>query len=221
MDSTLAIAWLLCGVVVGLVASLLFGPLYRRRLAERHRLELAHSQQRRAYERLKAAHQELTERLEAADLRHSQVVAGLKRAHVAQMRALAEESNRLLTRSALLPGDGDNLISGTSFEEGRRRLRRRDWAQRSVRRRISWQTRCHQPGELTAGERACARAGVHWRSSRRRGGWAASPGSRSSEEGPGRVHKELMIRTLFLSANAGNVAPCRSTMHFCKDARRM
>lgn len=116
MDSTLALAWLICGAAVGFGVSLLFGPLHSRRLAEKARLELAHSQQRRAYERLKAAHQELTERLEAADLRHSQVVAGLKRAHVAQLRAMAEESNRLLTRHAPLPGDDDNLISGTSFE---------------------------------------------------------------------------------------------------------
>lgn len=116
MDTTLAIAWLVCGGVVGYGASLLFGPLYSRRLAEKAKTELAHSQQRRAYERLRTAHQELTERLEAADLRHSQAVAALKRAHVAQLRAMAEESNRLLTRSAPLPGDDDNLISGTSFE---------------------------------------------------------------------------------------------------------
>ena len=116
MDTTLALAWLICGAVVGFGISLLFGPFHARRLAEKTRLELAHSQQRRAYERLRSAHQELTERLEAADLRHAQAVAALKRAHVSQLRAMAEESNRLLTRQAPLPGGDDNLISGTSFE---------------------------------------------------------------------------------------------------------
>lgn len=119
MDNYLAIAWLACGIVIGYVLSLLFGPIHTRRQAARAKQELAQSQQRRSLERLRQQHQDLTQQLEAADRRHEQAVASLKRTHTAQLRAMAEESNRMLTRPGGLGGgqdDGDNVISGTSFE---------------------------------------------------------------------------------------------------------
>jgi len=115
MDTYLALAWLVCGIVIGYVASLLFGPIHTRRQAARAKQELAHSQQRRALERLRQQHQELSLQLEAADKRHEQAVASLKRTHTAQLRAMAEESNRMLTRPGGLGGAGD-VISGSSFQ---------------------------------------------------------------------------------------------------------
>lgn len=111
------IGWLLGGVVLGTCLGFALGRNHSKVKAQRAKLALADSQQRRALERLSENNRELKAQIEATGQRLSQVQDALKKQHSVELGALQDELSRV--RQQLIAysiSDGDERsVSATSF----------------------------------------------------------------------------------------------------------
>lgn len=121
MDTYLAIAWMLSGLVAGVVLGIWLNPSSGRHRAERARAAAQDQQHRRALDKLKASQQEVRAQLESATQRHARQIEMLKQAHAAELRAAEDELRDVrqqLGRLAMAAESG-GMISGTAFEPTR------------------------------------------------------------------------------------------------------
>jgi hypothetical protein len=121
INSLVGIAWLaasaLTGLVGGLALGLWLGPARVQMKSQRAKLAAADTQDRRAMERLREAHRELTQQLAATEQRHVRAVEVLSQAHASDLRALEDELRlaREQMHRLLEAGAEAQLISGTAF----------------------------------------------------------------------------------------------------------
>lgn len=111
------IAWPLGGLLLGAVLGFAVGRGRTKAKAQRAKLALADSQQRRALERLSETNRELKAQIEAAGNRQSQTVETLKKQHATEVSALQAELALLrqqLMAFSISEGD-DRSASPTSF----------------------------------------------------------------------------------------------------------
>lgn len=121
MDTYLAIAWMISGLVAGVVLGVWLNPSNGRHRAERARAAAQDQQHRRTLEKLKANQQEMNAQLESANQRHTRQVELLKQAHAAELRAAEDELRDVrqqLSRMAAA-AESSGMISGTAFEPTR------------------------------------------------------------------------------------------------------
>lgn len=111
------IAWLFAGLLLGAVLGFALGRGGSKAKADRAKLALADSQQRRALERLSENNRDLKAQLEAAGNRQSQTLEALKKLHQTEVGALQAELDLLrqqLMAYAISSGD-ERGASPTSF----------------------------------------------------------------------------------------------------------
>jgi hypothetical protein len=111
------IVWPLAGLLLGLLLGFGLGRGRNKIKAQRAKLALADSQQRRALERLSEVNRDLKAQLEAGGQRQSQTLEAVKKLHATELGALRDEL--ALTRQQLMAytiseGD-DRAVSSTSF----------------------------------------------------------------------------------------------------------
>lgn len=118
MDLFLSAAWLVCGAVVGAMLAIALGPMRAKKQAQQAKLALADGQQRRALERMRESHHELTEQIESLNRRNAQQIEALKHQHGIELRAAEDEIRRVREQvSRLLDvAEEGQVISGTSFQ---------------------------------------------------------------------------------------------------------
>lgn len=117
MDVYLALAWMLSGVIAGLVLGLWLNPSGARHRRDRARAAATELQQRRLIDKLKTGHEELSAQLASSSQRHDRQTEMLRQAHAAEMRAAEVELRHVreqLHRLASAAEDG-HVISGTAF----------------------------------------------------------------------------------------------------------
>lgn len=121
MDAYLAIAWMLSGLVAGVVLGVWLNPSSGRHRAERARSAAQDQQHRRAIDKLKASQQDVSAQLESATQRHARQMELLKQAHASELLAAEDELRevrRQLQRLSVVAESG-GMISGTAFEPTR------------------------------------------------------------------------------------------------------
>lgn len=111
------IIWPLAGLLLGLLLGFGLGFGRNKVKAQRAKLALADSQQRRALERLSETNRDLRAQIEAASQRQTQTLEAVKKLHATEIGALRDEL--ALTRQQLMAysiseGD-DRSASPTSF----------------------------------------------------------------------------------------------------------
>jgi hypothetical protein len=117
MNLVTEIVWLLGGLSVGAALGFALGRGRGMVKAQRAKLALADSQQRRALERLSENNRELKAQIEAAGQRLAQVQDALKKQHATEVTALQNELGSVrqqLMAYTISEGD-ERTVSATSF----------------------------------------------------------------------------------------------------------
>ncbi|MBP6674679.1 MAG: hypothetical protein KA185_05345 [Vitreoscilla sp.] len=117
MSFSVEIVWLLAGLLVGLLLGFGLGRGHNKVKAQRAKLALADSQQRRALERLSETNRDLKAQVEAASHRQSQTLEAVKKLHATEIGALRDElahTRQQLMAYSISDGD-DRVASPTSF----------------------------------------------------------------------------------------------------------
>jgi len=117
MSFSVEIVWLLAGLLVGSLLGFGLGRGRNKVKAQRAKLALADSQQRRALERLSEANRDLKAQIEAASHRQSQTLEAVKKLHSTEISALRDElahTRQQLMAYSISDGD-DRSVSSTSF----------------------------------------------------------------------------------------------------------
>ena len=113
MSFSVEIVWLLVGLLLGFG----LGRGHNKVKAQRAKLALADSQQRRALERLSETNRDLKAQIEAASHRQSQTLEAVKKLHATEIGALRDElahTRQQLMAYSISDGD-DRVASPTSF----------------------------------------------------------------------------------------------------------
>lgn len=120
MDPLIGLAWMGCGAVIGVVLTLVAGPVRQRRAAA-PRQTMADSQMRRALERMREEQHDLSAQLDAAEQRHARAMDALKLAHAREIGELEDQLRQEHRKMQALveATTKGHVISGTSFENTR------------------------------------------------------------------------------------------------------
>jgi C4-dicarboxylate-specific signal transduction histidine kinase len=121
MDAYLAIAWMISGLVAGVVLGVWLNPTRGRHRTERARAAAQDQQHRRTLDKLRASQREMNAQLESATQRHTRQVEQLKQAHAAELRVAEDELRDVRQQLSRMADAAEcsGMISGTAFEPTR------------------------------------------------------------------------------------------------------